>query len=284
MFSEKFYIVEKYNLDSREYVGTYENMFTEFTSIENQIYKPELDENLLNKFRKVLSYKFDNNTTPFPQDQTYFGIYHIGRDVLEYDIRTRIDYNIIRKFFTWEDFLLKTGMNTLIPLQYIIGEKIEKTDILTNYLSDIVFNSDGSVKGIGVYDIEYKETKSGSDINFINDFSNTSKRYNNFLIFNVDKTYKSQFNYKLPIIGGSYRKSIHEKNLVSCNKIKYEDYHQEIIADMIENNIINQDNADFIQSHLSGERYFTLEFDIDVNEKIVNRTVGIVTHNLFREL
>jgi hypothetical protein len=83
MFSEKFYIVEKYNLDSKEYVGTYENMFTEFTSIENQIYKPELDENLLNKFKTVLSYKFDNNTTPFPQDQTYFGIYHIGRDVLE---------------------------------------------------------------------------------------------------------------------------------------------------------------------------------------------------------
>jgi hypothetical protein len=48
--------------------------------------------------------------------------------------------------------------------------------------------------------------------------------------------------------------------------------------------IINQDDADFIQSHLSGERYFTLEFDIDANEKIVNRTVGIVTHSLFREL
>jgi hypothetical protein len=88
----------------------------------------------------------------------------------------------------------------------------------------------------------------------------------------------------LPVVNGTFRKGIDEKNLVRLQKIKYEDYHQEIITDMIENNIINQDDADFIQSHLSGERYFTLEFDIDANEKIVNRTVGIVTHNLFREL
>jgi hypothetical protein len=284
MFSEKFYAIEKYDLNSKEYIGTYENIFSEFTSIQNDIYKPELSENLKNKFKDVLNYKFNNKTIPFSEKETFFGAFYFGSEVLNYDVKTKIHYNYLRKQSFWEDFVLSTNLHELMGLKYIIDEKIRKTDVLTNYLSDITFDRAGKVTGIGIFDVEYNKTKDNSDINFINEFKNTEKRYNNFVIFNTNRTYKSILKYKLPVVNGTFRKGIDEKNLVRLQKIKYEDYHQEIITDMIENNIINQDDADFIQSHLSGERYFTLEFDIDANEKIVNRTVGIVTHNLFREL
>lgn len=284
MFSEKYYLVEKYNLSSYEYVGTYENMFYEFTSVMNEIYKPELPENILERFRKIFKYKFNNNTIPFEEGETFFGINYIGGDIINYDIQTTVDYNLVRKQVRWEDFIFKSEMNHLSPLKPIIDEKIGKTDDLTNYITDLTFDGTGKVTGIGVYDTNYKSTKVDSDITKIDDFTFNYTKCSSFLIFNVGGTYKMKLMCPFPILKGRFVNNIDPSKLVVDNTIDYDKHNEEILLKMIESNIITQAEYDYIKSHLSGKQIFNIDFDIDKNEKIINKTLGIVKWRLFEEL
>jgi hypothetical protein len=284
MFSEKLHLVEKYNLATYEYVGTYENMFIEFTSIKDEIYKPELEDSLISRFDNIIKYKFNNNSIPFKEGETFFGVNYLGGHIINYDLHVMIDYNLVRNQPYWEDFLIKTDINQISSLKRIIDEKISVTDVMTNYISRLVFDKTGKVTGIGIYDTKYKPTTSNSDLDLINSFSNNDDRYNNFVIFNVDGTYKSELICPIPIIKGRFENNIDAKNLVIDTHIDYDEYNDSIIVDMVNKNIINQDDADYIKSHLTGKQTFNIEFDLDKNEKIINKTLEIVKYNLFEEL
>jgi hypothetical protein len=284
MFSEKFYVSEKYNLSSKEHIGTYEHMFLEFTSFYDEIYKPDLDQGLTEKFKKILNYKFNNNTTKFNEESTFFGIYYSGDNVLQYEIQVSSNYNLIRPQHLWDDFVSTAEIAEISHLKPLIEEKISKTDSMTNKLSDMIFDSNGQITGIGIYDVEYKKTVENSDINVINDFSNSKSTYKNFLIFNVDGTYKSIFTYDVPIMQGSYAKTLEDKNLIEMKKCNVENYNLSVLDEMIAGDLLNQEEVDFIKSHLSGNRLFSIEFDIDQDERITNKVVEIITHSLFEEL
>jgi hypothetical protein len=192
---------------------------------------------------------------------------------------------LIRQQFLWDDFVSKVEIAEIFHLKSLIDEKISKTDnLMVNKLSDMTFDSSGQITGIGIYDVEYKNTVENSDINVINDFSNSRSAYTNFLIFNVDGTYKSIFTYDVPVLQGSYRKTLENKNLMGVNNCNFENYNSSVLDEMINNNLLNQEDVDFIKSHLSGNRLFSIEFDIDQNERITNKVVEIVTYNMFEEL
>lgn len=284
MFSEKYYLVEKYNLSSCEYIGTYENMFYEFTSVINEMYKPELSQNLLDRFRKILKYKFNNNTVSFQEGETFFGVTYFGTEVLNYDIQMYVDYNLIRKQNLWEDFLTKTEINQILSLKTIIDEKIDETDKMTNYVSDLTFDVTGQITGIGVYDTQYKSTKVDSDIDAINNFSRINEKCDSFLIFNVDGTYKLKLMCSDPILKGKFVNNIDRSKLVIEDTIDYFKHNNDIISEMIDSGIITDNEADYIKSHLSGKQIFNIEFDINKDEKITNKTLSIVKWKLFEEL
>lgn len=284
MFSTKFNVVEKYDLNSKEYLETYENIFYEFSPICDVRYEPKLPPDLVEKFSKVFDYRFNNNAVPFNLDESFFGVSYLGKDILSYDIQTNIDYNFLRSQKLWEHFLMAADINQISHLKAVMDLKTSETDPMTNKISNFTFNKFGNITGIALYDTKYKQTKQNSYLDFINSFSNTNEKYNNFVYFNSNGTFKSELMYFLPILKGKYRISPETKNLINLSKLDYETYHQSIFEDMKENNILDDDDIDYIKSHLSGERVFSLEFDLDKNEQLVKRTLCIVTHDLFQEL
>lgn len=284
MFSEKFHVVEKYDLSSKEYLGTYENMFWKFTSIYDNIYKPELDQQIIDRFRSLFEYKFNNNSTGFEEESTFFGINYIGGDILGYNMITKMSYNLLRPQSYWEDFVTKNNINEIAGLKYKIDQKISKTDNLTNHLAELSFDNTGKITGISIFDTDYKEINPNTDINLINEFDKLSDRYVNVIKFNTNGTLTCHLYYLPPIISGRVERTSESKNLVVLDKPNIQDFNEEIISDMIEYKLIDNEEADYIKSHLTGERLFSIEYQMNSNEMITKKVLNIVTHDLFQQL
>ena len=83
MFSERYTVVDKYSLTTREKVSTIETMPRRFTSLMDPAYLPNLDTDLKLKLNKYFNYVFGHATDPEYEFNKHLFIEHNDGDIIE---------------------------------------------------------------------------------------------------------------------------------------------------------------------------------------------------------
>jgi len=161
MFSDRFIVVDKYSLTSREKVSTIEAMPRRFTSLVDSQYLPEIDANLRLKMNKYFEYHFDDSQSdPEYEFNNYLFIEHVDGEVIEYQAKRGIRFSNAIKH--WNDFSSKIDCPEFANEASKIISLTSTTKSSHTFLTSFFYNKDGTYNGYSIYDDDYNFNQFGS--------------------------------------------------------------------------------------------------------------------------
>lgn len=153
MFSERYIVVDKYSLATRQKVSTVESMPRRFTSLVNPAYLPDLDTDLKLKLNKYFNYKFDHATDPEYEFNKHLRIEHDDGDIIEILAKEGVRYPVLEP--VWNKFSLAIGCEEFIDLKQKIVKHTNVTLSAKTFLLGMLYKPDGIYNGCTVYDDDY---------------------------------------------------------------------------------------------------------------------------------
>ena len=258
MFSDRFIVVDKYSLTSREKVSTIEAMPRRFTSLVDSQYLPEVDANLRLKMNKYFEYHFDDSQSdPEYEFNNYLFIEHVDGEVIEYQAKRGIRFsNAINH---WNDFSSKIDCPEFANEPSKIIPLTSTTKSSHTFLTSLFYNKDGTYNGYSIYDDDYNFNQFGSTefLEKINKLPQVHAHYGfgriRFkpdttdiaykLFYNVTTTFekKDEFVYEV--------ERRNEKSLMYLDTLTKENL-----------DILTDDDVDYIKSICTGNSWFDIEF------------------------
>jgi len=272
MFSAKFTVSDKYSLTNKEYISTSDLMPWKYTSLYDEQYLPNLDESVKSKLNRFFRYRFLHSTHNLNDSEKNLVIEYNNNDILSYEIINRIPYNIVKQSRVfWKHFISSIDCYGIQDCEETINQMTDITDEMVTEITSIVYDANTEFDSISIFDKDYNMSSYSNDtVNKLNNF--VKENYSEFrgLIYIKpdSKTIKFKMMVNFPTVDIYYDsdtivpgdKTPQDLLVVShTNKEHRETY----IPYLIENGIITEEHAIFMQEKLVGNCRFDLDFCIN---------------------
>lgn len=164
MFSDRYYVAEKYSLLTYEHLSTIEKMPYRYTSLADATYSPVLDDALNNKLSLPFRWKPPirglAEMDASPDWSKYFVIEHKDNDVIAYTDIVRLQWSSFHgsgklQTYKWNNFVGYTQLEEIRDLKSKIEAMTAKTDIYMTSLDCIVLDPQGNFVSVVVHDGTY---------------------------------------------------------------------------------------------------------------------------------
>lgn len=164
MFSDRYYVAEKYSLLTYEHLSTIEKMPYRYSSLADTTYLPVLEDTLRNKlalpFRWKPPVRGESELDSAPDWAKYFIIEHKDGDVISYTDSIRLPWSSFHgdlklPLFKWNHFVGYTQLEEIRDLKSKIEQMTAKTDIYMTSLDAVKLDPDGNFVSVLVHDGAY---------------------------------------------------------------------------------------------------------------------------------
>jgi len=164
MFSDRYYVAEKYSLLTYEHLSTIEKMPYRYSSLADTTYLPVLDDTLRNKLSLPFRWKSPVRGTAemdaSPDWAKYFIIEHNNGDVISYTDVVGLAWssfhgNMKLPLYKWNNFVGYTQLEEIRDVKPKIEAMTAKTDIYATSLNAIKLDPEGNFVSVLVHDNTY---------------------------------------------------------------------------------------------------------------------------------
>jgi hypothetical protein len=284
MFSDIFYLVNKYSVIRQEYISTIEVMPRRFTSLVSDQYLPVLSEEYKNKLNGYFNFTFPTRGKPIYEFDKDLWIEYSGDTVIGYDAKCPLVYHDISKPSIWNRFVRLSQC----PELNVCKEKIDKitsiTDINKTRIFSISYDDEMNLTGVKLYDSAYDlgNFYNNETLSDVNTFVQTNKTKMNAFVEispNIDKiSYFIDFAFTL----SETKDANGFVSLVDVTPSLVDAYLSVMKRDT--NQIITSEQADYIKSKCIGNSAFDLELIINDSGEIEDIILHHVKIANFRDL
>lgn len=295
MFSDTYFVEEKYNLNTGEYISTTEAMPWRFTSLYDSQYLPVFDETVANKLNSFFNYRYIHSTEPHYIHEKYLYIEHVNGEILKYDLANPTRYYTANSTIqTWKHFVSTIDCLELDLCKSKIDKMTDITDAAVTRLTRIAYNPDLSLSHVTVYDDSYNDA-SYSDNSGLSKLNSFCASFPNSKIRGIVKVYPNKeslgfrvsANYPKVIVMPQYDTAT--GNLMTPNRIPkvYDgtDNRKDIfIKKLISQDLITEEQEATIREKTIGKTKFALEYEIDETGKYTDIFLIIVKVFEFKDL
>jgi hypothetical protein len=170
MFSDTFYKADKYNLNSFEYVSTYERMPWRYTGLKDSSYLPNFDANITAKLNRFMQFRFPNASVPLHDDNKVVSIEYVDSEVKSYYLVNPIKYTRFANESIWKYFVNFCAFKSLDTCKTTIDRLTDATEDVETDILGVHYDKDANYTGMRIFDpgynlAEYAQNKKLNDIN-----------------------------------------------------------------------------------------------------------------------
>ena len=280
MFSAEFTTIHKYNIRTREKVSTISVMPYDYTSLYDPQYLPTLSKTTYDMLKSFCAYRFQYVNVPLAD--------HLKSVVIEYNENTILRYQIINTlayaYFmndarNWNHFISSIQCEELSECKEDIDRMTNITDVYETNLTSIEYDKDCKFSWVNIFDSDYNLV--GYDdskiLHAMNNFckSAISAGETPFGIigFSPSKNIKFVIQLRYTEMTMTYQRgAILPSSIEKPTKVARR---EEQLNSMIEYELLNSDDVDFIKS-ISGDNTMC-DFEYFLNED--GTTKEIYLHN-----
>ncbi len=295
MFSRDFTVIKNYDVLNQEYISTTSIMPWRYTSVNSEQFLPVLPEDVKNTLNTAFNYRYINSTRIIADELKYLQIDHVDDQILGYEVETLIEARHLFNYYDWLHFSSTTfGKENTV----LYDKMVEMTDkkYLGSYINSMRYDVDGNLEGIYFFNANYilnEKQKSGdfSKITEFCDFYDKHSRDEIFLSPNGEALRtKLYFAYPRRAFSvtdnfGRYKSnSMYTAVSMDVKNINSRPLTDGYLLNMIDEEIITEENLDYIQSLLSKNSRINFEFewdeDYNMKKMIFSNTVKYEFKNL----
>jgi|SaaInlV_120m_DNA_3_1039746.scaffolds.fasta_scaffold01777_3 hypothetical protein len=158
MFSEKFAVQEKYSLLTQEHISTCQRMPVRFTSLRDERYGPPIDDAVKQKLNKWVEYLPQHVTDPMRDDTNDLFIEYKDDTLLSYFVCKNMRFSVVSDTNIWRGFLNKIDCSEVYGLRPQIRELCSLQQEGTTQINGIEYSADGTLSGLRIYDSRFNLT------------------------------------------------------------------------------------------------------------------------------
>lgn len=153
MFSDRFAVIDRYSLTTREKISTIEIMPRRFTSLMDSSYLPALDPVLIEKFNSYFDFKADHVYDFHHEYEKHFYIEHLDGEVIDYYVKNPIDFPTLVPIAL--KFANQTGLPEFPGLVPSIRSIVSDNSVSETVVSGVTYKPDGSFSDLTVFNTKY---------------------------------------------------------------------------------------------------------------------------------
>jgi hypothetical protein len=288
MFSRDFTVIKNYDVLNQEYISTTSIMPWRYTSVNSEQFLPVLPDDVKNTLNTAFNYKYINSTKVIEDELKFLQIDHVDDEILGYEVETLIETRHLFSYYDWLHFS-STALGIENTVLYDKMVEMTNTKYLESYINSIRYDAAGNPEGIYFFNANYilsEKQKSGDffKITEFCDFYDKHSRDEIFLSPNGESLRtKLYFAYPRKAFSvaddfGRYKSnSIYTAVGMDVKNINRGPLNDGYLLNMIDEDIITEENLNYIQSLLlkNSRINFEFEWDEDYNMKkmILSNTV-----------
>ena len=164
MFSDRYYVAEKYSLLTYEHLSTLEKMPYRYSSLADTTYLPVLEDTLRNKlslpFRWKAPVRGPAEMDASPDWVKYFIIEHKDGDVISYTDTIGLPWSAFHgnsklPLYKWNHFIGYTQLEEIRDLKSKVEQMTAKTDIYLTSLDAVKLDPEGNFVSMLIHDGAY---------------------------------------------------------------------------------------------------------------------------------
>ena len=275
MFSDKFVEVNNYSLFRKEYLDTSSLMPWIYTSIFDNQYAPELPDQIKNRLQLLFFLKLQYTVQLLEDDKKYIEITNKNGNIKEFRAINPIRLIAFSEIREWKYFINTIEAPELDPCREKLFNYTNK-DIVMTGVTSVTYDKDCNATGCYFqYDsthlVEHSELSKKLCIvsSMVDDCIST-------IHVRPDDDY---LRYKItPIYHGrtlSFERYTHKKSLLDCSnarweKVKYSTYTEKCLSILLEQQIITEEMAQYINEVIPEDSKIELEYLISASGELTD--------------
>lgn len=283
MFSDTFFKANKYNLNTFEYVSTYERMPWRYTSLVDPQYLPDLESSVSSKLNKYFQYRYPHTTEVLADHNKIVNIEYVGEEIKSFFLHNPMKYATVSSIpAIWKTFASFAGLEHLCDCKTKIDKMTDVTDMMETDIIGIYYDKDANFAGIRIYDPTYNlaEYASNEILESMNEFCRKQKDARGYVnIFHESNNLSFILSVNIPQTTlvpeerGNLRPicEVPERREIALRKLE-------------ELNYITTEQREFIQNKCVGRTDFDIEFFISEEGEIVDTILHHYTVLNFEDL
>lgn len=269
MFSDKFIEINNYSLFKKEYLNTSSIMPWRYTSVFDSVYKPEITEEIKNKFQLFFYYRLQYTPQILEDDKKYLEITHKNNIIKEYKTINPIKFLFFSDPSEWNHFIHSLEIFNLSGCKQKIYNYVQDSIISTS-ITSITYDENCTATGLYFrHDpnilLNHSSISNKICIASTSGFRNTSFVHinpeNNKIKYNLMPKYASRtFNFRKVT-----EKSKYDSSNYSPSRIKNQPQTDKVIEILYDHELLTDEMIDYIKEVMPEETKLEFEYIIDGN-------------------
>jgi hypothetical protein len=283
MFSDTFFKADKYNLNTCEYISTFERMPWRYTSLTDPQYLPKLDSKVSSKLNKLFQYRYPHTVEILSDHNKLVNIEYVDEEIKSFFLHNPMKYATVSSIpSVWKTFASFAGIDCLCDCKEKIDRMTDVTDIIETDIMGIYYDKDANFSGLRLYDPTYNldEYSSNEILLSMNNFCKKQKNARGYInIFHDSDILSFILSINIPQVTltpeerGNLKPvcEVAERREISLNKL-------------LEMGYISQEQKEFIESKCVGRTDYDIEYFISESGEIVDMVLRHYTVLNFEDL
>lgn len=269
MFSDTFFKADKYNLNTFEYISTFERMPWKYTSLADPQYLPNLDSSIQSKLNKLFQYRYPHTVDIIPDYVKMVDIEYVGDNIKSYFLHNPMKYYVVSSIpSVWKTFTSFAGIDCLCDCKEKIDKMTDVTDYVETDIIGIHYDKSANFSGIRIYDPLYNlnEYSSNEILAKFNDFCKNQPNMRGYInIFHDNNVLSFIMSVNIPQVT-----LVKEErgNLRQVSQVK--ERREYVFDKLLKMNYISSEQKQFIQEKCVGKTDFDIEYFVSETGELVD--------------
>jgi hypothetical protein len=273
MFSDKFTEINNYSLLRKEYLNTSSIMPWRYTSIFDNKYLPNLDNNTINRLSLFFYYKLQYTRQLLEDDKKYIEITHKDNQIKELKAINPIKFVAFSDISEWYHFIHTIECPELDPCRKKIMESANES-LVTTGLSSVTYDELCNISGIYYNCPSFVTLDNSSEI--IEKLYSVCGSLQSSILYvhispdNNDLRLKIVPHYPVRTFGfvKVTDKSVFDSSNYFVTKTVYSEYTKNYISTLLDQELITQSMVDYISEIMPQNTKFEIEYLISSEGQI----------------
>ena len=288
MFSDKFIEINNYSLFQKEYLDTSSIMPWRYTSVFDPVYKPEMTEDLKNKFQLFFYYKLLYTAQILDDDKKYLEITHKDDVIKEYRAINPIKLPFFLDPGEWNHFIHSLEITNLEPCKQKIFDYVGN-GVIASGITSITYDSEGTATGL------YFQHDPGISLNH-SDVADKLCAASKSIVGMLPTVYinpidnKISYNLALSYASRAFRfrkvteKSKYDSSNYTPMRVKNQSQTNNVINTLREYDLLTEEMIDYINEVIPEETKVEFEYVIDEHGTLTDIILKNIIIEEFRDV
>ncbi len=267
MFSDKFTEIKNYSLFQQKHINDSSVMPWRYTSVYDSFYKPEITEDLKDKFQLLFYYRLLYTAQLLEDDKKYLEIKHSDGIIEEYKCINPMKLIVLSDYGEWKHFVNTLEINNLeVCLEKILN--YVENYLVTTGLTSVTYDVNGNATGVYFQHDNNKllgHSEMADKLCIVS--SLLENGISNVHVNPIDNSIKYRITPAYTTRSLGFRrvttKSLFDSSNYIPMRVKYEPQTDKFLSILLEQQVITEEIYNYIKNVIPAESKIELEYLID---------------------